>query len=213
MMKESLKKRISKHDYSYLEWNQLNHIFPLQDRIHDTGKYHIIKTNEAFENLSCLINLKVSEYFRYNRELIDELKSLPPFYDCEGLEDMDLGQLFQLIGNIDDYSETYTSLQARADACWILFKVIVDSGFSHPYLRSSFWHCINAIWEKTDEERCCVNVNKDVLRLNMNDYLRELINKHYDEYLHEDARLKDASFRLFFNYILRSALILRKIGL
>ena len=209
-MKESLNKRISKHDYSYLEWHQADHIFPLKDRIHDTGEYHRIKQDEALENLNRLISLKVSEYFMFLPACINELKRLPPFYDCEDLEDMDVGELFQIIGNIDDYSETYTSIQATAEVCWIFFKVIVDSGFTHPYLRSSFWHFTNSVWEKTQDELCCINDNRVVLRNNMNDHLRNLINKHYDDYIREDDRIKDVAFRLFFNYIVRSALILRK---
>lgn len=210
-MKVSLKKRISKHDYSYLEWDHhINRVFPLQDRINDTGEYYLIKSNVAYANLASLINLKVFEFFRYCPECIDELRGLPPFYDCEGLEDMDIGELLEAIGNLDDISSDYTRFQVIADACWILFRVIIDSNFTHPFLRSSFGHFTSGVWEKTHDEHSCSNGNKDVLRLNMNDYLRELINKHYDEFLRDDPRLKEAAFRLFYNYVIRNAIILRK---
>ncbi len=200
MAKKPLNDLLGHNDYSMFKQQLSHRKVPLDEIVNDTGDYHLNKCREAFHNIKALCSLTVPEYFTYIPECISRLKELPAFRDCD-LSELKVGDVFVMIGKIEDYSEDYTRDDARADACSIMMKPIRDSGYTHPLYQCCFKYIRNAAYEITHYEKCMINPDyfKTYYLKSMNEIMRE-------NFLRDDREL----FASFFNDIIIPSIALIK---
>ena len=183
MEKKPLDAYLKTNDYSGFAVRTRFRKYHLKEIVDDAGRYHKQKVEEAGKRLRKLSRLTLAEYFVFMPECIESLSNLPLFseYDEDELSDLTMLYAFHVIGDAEDESKEYTRRDAIFEACNILMKPIVNSGFTHPLYRSLLKHNEDAANEHYPDERCILsNTERKNLTISMNELLRELYVKKPD---------------------------------
>lgn len=203
MIKKPLKDHFRTADYSMLEpFKRGFHKYHLKEMIEldEEGTFYKAKILEAFKYSKSLNNTLVKEYFRLQPWLIDSMKNLPSFIDCDDLEDYTIGQVFRIIGSMEDLSPDYSKGQQYAETIELLVKPIVDSGFDHPLYRMQLCFTKEMAYRMTGDPCCELNkLERMNLLFTMNDILKETYHRGPSYY-----------YPYYFNNLIIPTLVLQK---
>lgn len=204
MIKKSLREWVGgNNDYSAFAEKRDFSKYPLIQMVNDTGKFHKVKTAEAFQALRALCTLTLEEYFRYVPECIERLTELPSLneYTYDDFSAMTVGDFFRMMEDVidTDYCSEYRAVDEKMDVCWIFIKPVIDSGYRHPLFYSSFKHNLDVIGDDYTGKQI---VEKHLLQ-NMNTFVRDTMCKMSSAKLNQEDVLEKMMSVYFFNYIIR----------
>ena len=200
MIKKNLNDYLCNSDYSIFNIDAHNTgKHHLKDILEDTGEYHEEMCENAILRLRALGNLTLDEYFQHVPNEVDILSDLAPFSEYGDIGDMTFSDVCNIIGrfaNINGQDEEVVK------AICILMEPIIDSSYNHPLYSSSIKHILDVSYDLTHDDHCKSTLNEDLLKMNMNDFVRMFRRK----------KGLEGCYPHFFNCILIPLLCLRSTG-